>query len=195
MTKPSTTTQETQELERLSGFATRKRLSSQGDTSMTKDYDGFRSGMLRAAGMARNEFKRAPDAARGEDCIWMGGYESACDHLSAVIAQAAVIDSIRVAGAQPDWQYHISLLLPDGIEDTALLKIYQVVEHELRAAAHAPSDTEQVIRPAPAATWTDKVPANRGAGDAYYFVRRKDKLDVVIMGFSMGKGMAERRLL
>lgn len=52
----------------------------------------------------------------------------------------------------------------------------------------APSATEQVIRPAPSATWTDKVPANPTAGDAYYFVRRKDKLDVVIMGFSMGKG-------
>jgi hypothetical protein len=38
------------------------------------------------------------------------------------------------------------------------------------------------------ATWADKVPTNADAGDAYYFVRRKDKLDVVIMGFSMGKG-------
>jgi hypothetical protein len=65
----------------------------------------------------------------------MGGYESACDHLSVVIAQAAVIDSVRIAGAQPDWQYHIALLLPDeGIQDQALLKIYQVVEHELRTA-------------------------------------------------------------
>ena len=89
---------------------------------MTKDYDGFRAGMLRAAEMARNEFKRAPEAAKGDDCVWMGGYESACDHLSVAIAQAAVIDSVRIAGAQPDWQYHIALLLPDeGIEDKALL--------------------------------------------------------------------------
>lgn len=100
-----------------------------------KNYDGFRAGMLRAAEIARNEFKQAPEAAKGHDCVWMGGYESACDHLSIVIAQAAVIDSVRIAGAQPDWQYHIALLLPDGgIEDQALLKIYQVVEHELRTA-------------------------------------------------------------
>jgi hypothetical protein len=47
-----------------------------------------------------------------------------------------VIDCVRVAGAQPDWQYHIALLLPeDAIDDAALLKIYQVVEHELRRAA------------------------------------------------------------
>ena len=38
------------------------------------------------------------------------------------------------------------------------------------------------------ATWTDEVPVKADAGDAYYFVRRNDKLDVVIMGFSMGKG-------
>ena len=38
------------------------------------------------------------------------------------------------------------------------------------------------------ATWSDEVPTKADAGDAYYFVRRKDKLDVVIMGFSMGKG-------
>ena len=121
------------EVERLSGLIAAPRLSHQENTSMTKNYDGFRAGMLRAAEMARNEFKQAPDAAKGEDCVWMGGYESACDHLSIVIAQAAVIDSVRIAGAQPDWQYHIALLLPDeGIEDQALLKIYQVVEHELR---------------------------------------------------------------
>lgn len=102
--------------------------------SMTKNYDDYRAGMLRAAEMCRNEFKRAPEAAKGHDCVYMGGYEDACDHLSSVIAQAAVIDSVRIAGAQPDWQYHISLLLPDGIEDETLLKIYQVVEHELRAA-------------------------------------------------------------
>jgi ferredoxin len=101
---------------------------------MTNSYDGFRAGMLRAAEMARQEFKRAPEAAKGNDCVWMGGYESACDHLSVVIAQAAVIDSVRAAGAQPDWQYHIALLLPDGaVDDQALLKIYQVVEHELAA--------------------------------------------------------------
>jgi len=123
------------EVERLSGLAESQRLSHQEDSSMTKDYDGFRAGMLRAAEMARNEFKRAPEAAKGDDCVWMGGYESACDHLSVVIAQAAVIDSVRIAGAQPDWQYHIALLLPDGgVDDQALLKIYQVVEHELRVA-------------------------------------------------------------
>jgi hypothetical protein len=33
-----------------------------------------------------------------------------------------------------------------------------------------------------------KCPTKADAGDAYYFVRRRDKLDVVIMGFSMGKG-------
>ena len=38
------------------------------------------------------------------------------------------------------------------------------------------------------AEWTDQCPAKADAGDAYYFVRRKDKLDVVVMGFSMGKG-------
>jgi hypothetical protein len=36
--------------------------------------------------------------------------------------------------------------------------------------------------------WVDDVPTKADAGDAYYFVRRKDRLDVVIMGFSMGKG-------
>jgi hypothetical protein len=36
--------------------------------------------------------------------------------------------------------------------------------------------------------WSDEVPTKADAGDTYYFVRRKDKLDVVIMGFSMGKG-------
>lgn len=106
------------------------------DKAMSKNYDDFRAGMLRAAEMARNEFKRAPEAARGHDCVYMGGYEDACDHLSAVITQAAIIDCVRIAGAQPDWQYHISLLLPDdGVEDAALLKVYQVVEHELRDAA------------------------------------------------------------
>ena len=114
---------------------------------MTKDYDGFRAGMLRAAEMARNEFKQAPEAAKGHDCVYMSGYEDACDHLSAVITQAAVIDSVRPAGAQPDWRYHISLLLPEGIEDAALLKVFQVVEHELRLA-RAPSDTEQRLREA-----------------------------------------------
>lgn len=38
------------------------------------------------------------------------------------------------------------------------------------------------------AEWIDHCPAKADAGDAYYFVRRKDKTDVVIMGFSMGKG-------
>lgn len=100
------------------------------------NYDSFRTGMLRAAEMCRNEFKRAPEAAEGHSSVYMSGYEDACDHLSAVIAQAAVIDSVRIAGAQPDWQYHIGLLLPDGaVDDAALLKIYQVVEHELRKAA------------------------------------------------------------
>jgi len=37
------------------------------------------------------------------------------------------------------------------------------------------------------ATWTDECPTKADAGDAYYFVRRKDKCDVVVMGFSMGK--------
>jgi len=121
--------------ERLSGLNAAPRLSHQEDASMTKNYDGFRAGMLRAAEMVRDEFKRAPEAAKGHDCVWMGGYESACDHLSIIIAQAAVIDCVRIAGAQPDWQYHISLLLPDGgVEDRALLKIYQVVEHEISTA-------------------------------------------------------------
>lgn len=97
----------------------------------------FKAGMLRAAQMARDEFKRAPNAAKGHDSVYMGGYEDACDHLSIVIAQSAVIDSVRIAGAQPDWQYHISLLLPEGIEDATVLRIYQVVEHELRRAATA----------------------------------------------------------
>lgn len=105
--------------------------------SMPKDYDGFRQGMLRAAEMARNEFKRAPEAAKGHDCVYMSGYEDACDHLSVAIAQAAVIDSVRIPGAQPDWQYHIALLLPEGIEDDMLLKVFQVVEHELRRATTA----------------------------------------------------------
>lgn len=104
-----------------------------------KNYDDFRAGMLRAADMARDEFKRAPEAAKGHDCVYMSGYEDACDHLSVAIAQAVVIDSVRIAGAQPDWQYHISLLLPEGIEDKTLLKIFQVVEHELRAATAPPS--------------------------------------------------------
>jgi hypothetical protein len=34
--------------------------------------------------------------------------------------------------------------------------------------------------------WTDKYPYKSGAGDEYYFVDRKDRNDVVIMGFSMG---------
>lgn len=116
------------------------------DNLMSTNYDGFRVGMLRAAEMARNEFKRAPEAAKGHDCVYMGGYEDACDHLSAIIAQAAVIDNVRIAGAQPDWQYHISLLLPDGIDDETLLKIYQVVEHELRAASSnaAPPESTRV---------------------------------------------------
>lgn len=121
--------------ETVSGFNSPERLSHQGDNSMTKNYDDFRAGMLRAAEMARDELKRAPEAAQGHDCVYMGGYEDACDHLSLVIAQAAVIDSVRIAGPQPDWQYHISLLLPEGIEDETLLRIYQVVEHELRAAS------------------------------------------------------------
>jgi hypothetical protein len=146
MTEPSTTTQETRELKPFSGSAMRERLSSQEVNSMTRDYDGFRGGMLRAAEMARNEFKQAPEAAKGHDCVYVSGYEDACDHLSVVIARAAVINSVRPAGAQPDWQYHISLLLPDGeVEDAALLKIFQVVEHELRLA-RAPSDTEQRLR-------------------------------------------------
>jgi hypothetical protein len=36
--------------------------------------------------------------------------------------------------------------------------------------------------------WTSECPTKADAGDSYYFVRRKDKTDVVIMGFSMGKG-------
>lgn len=129
----------TNEREKQEAFPGSTTLSDYGrkeDNLMSKDYDGFRSGMLRAAEMARSEFKRAPEAAKGHDCVYMGGYEDACDHLSAVIAQAAVIDSVRIAGSQPDWQYHIALLLPDeGVDDTALLKVYQIVEHELRLAA------------------------------------------------------------
>lgn len=124
--------------DRLSASAGSERLGSQEDKPV-KNYDDFRAGMLRAAEMARNEFKRAPEAAKGHDCVYMGGYEDACDHLSVAIAQAAVIDSVRIAGPQPDWQYHISLLFSDGIEDTTLLKIFQVVEHELRAATTPPS--------------------------------------------------------
>jgi hypothetical protein len=124
---------------------------------MAKDYDGFRSGMLRAAEMVRNEFKRAPEAAKGHDCVYMSGYEDACDHLSAVIAQVAVIDSVRPAGAQPDWQYHISLLLPEGVEDAALLKVYQVVEHETRVL------TDEVTRLREALEWKPIAGATRDA--------------------------------
>ena len=35
--------------------------------------------------------------------------------------------------------------------------------------------------------WTDQYPHKADAGDEYYFVRRKDRSDVVIMGFSMGQ--------
>lgn len=35
--------------------------------------------------------------------------------------------------------------------------------------------------------WTDEYPHKADAGDEYYFVRRKDRNDVVVMGFSMGK--------
>lgn len=35
--------------------------------------------------------------------------------------------------------------------------------------------------------WIDQYPHKPDAGDEYYFVRRKDRNDVVIMGFSMGK--------
>lgn len=35
--------------------------------------------------------------------------------------------------------------------------------------------------------WTDKYPHKADAGDEYYFVRRKDRNEVVVMGFSMGK--------
>lgn len=35
--------------------------------------------------------------------------------------------------------------------------------------------------------WTDEYPHKAGAGDEYYFVRRKDRNDVVVMGFSIGK--------
>lgn len=35
--------------------------------------------------------------------------------------------------------------------------------------------------------WTDKYPHKSDAGDEYHFVRRKDRNDVVVMGFSMGK--------
>jgi hypothetical protein len=138
-----------QELEARGGFpvsSTSGDYDLKEDDTMTKDYDGFRAGMLRAAEMACNEFKRAPEAAKGHDCIYMSGYEDACDHLSVVIAQAAVIDSVRIAGAQPDWQYHIALLLPEnGVDDTALLKIYQVVEREIRRAVRAGSSPARIF--------------------------------------------------
>jgi hypothetical protein len=35
--------------------------------------------------------------------------------------------------------------------------------------------------------WTDRYPHKPDTGDEYYFVRRKDRKDVVVMGFSMGK--------
>lgn len=35
--------------------------------------------------------------------------------------------------------------------------------------------------------WIDKCPYKADAGDEYYFVRHKDRNDVLIMGFSMGK--------
>lgn len=144
MTEPND--KQKQEAREVSGFSLPLRLTSQEGNSMSKDYDGFRSGMLRAAEMARSEFKRAPEAAKGHDCVYMSGYEDACDHLSVAIAQAAVIDGVRIAGSQPDWQYHIALLLPDeGIEDDVLLKVYQVVEHELRqAACNKPQPTKEV---------------------------------------------------
>lgn len=36
--------------------------------------------------------------------------------------------------------------------------------------------------------WTRECPVKADAGDAYYFVRRVDRNEVVVMGFSMGKG-------
>jgi hypothetical protein len=35
--------------------------------------------------------------------------------------------------------------------------------------------------------WSREWPHRADAGDEYYFVRRVDRLDVVVMGFSMGK--------
>jgi hypothetical protein len=35
--------------------------------------------------------------------------------------------------------------------------------------------------------WSDKWPHKADAGDEYYFVRRKDRDEVVVMGFSMGQ--------
>lgn len=53
-----------------------------------------------------------------------------------MVRRAEVGVTVCIAGAQPDWQYHIALLLPDGaVGDAVLLKIYQVVEHEIRCAA------------------------------------------------------------
>jgi len=46
----------------------------------------------------------------------------------------------------------------------------------------------QLIDTAARTNWSDVCPTKSDAGDSYYFVRRKDKLDVVVMGFSMGKG-------
>lgn len=141
------------------------------------NYDAFRAGMLRAALMVRDEFKRAPEASKGEDCVWMGGYESACDHLSVVIANAAVIDSVRIAAAQPDWQYHISLLLPDGIKDEALLKIYQVVEHELRQAAITQS-SDQVARAAEEIV--EKTKCNEYRGGPHRTIMAADAVAAII---------------
>ena len=36
-------------------------------------------------------------------------------------------------------------------------------------------------------SWSDQIPLKRDAGDVYYFVRRKDRNEVVVMGFSMGQ--------
>lgn len=128
----------------LSGFAAGVRLRDREANMTSEQYDAFRAGMLRAAEMARDEFKRAPEAAKGEDCVWMGGYESACDHLSVVIAQAAVIDSVPIGERRPDWKYHISLLLPEETPDETVRGIYCVVEQLLREVAPAPAGVEAV---------------------------------------------------
>lgn len=52
---------------------------------MSEETKHYNAGIQAAAQLARSEFWRSPDAARQHDSVWMGGYEDACDHLSAEI--------------------------------------------------------------------------------------------------------------
>jgi hypothetical protein len=77
---------------------------------------------------------------------------------------------------------------PEGSEDsvTVMRRVSDFYQ------THAGDGRVVVSYPAPAPTkseagWASEWPHKAGAGDEYYFVRRADRDDVVIMGFSMGK--------